>query len=1011
MPSLSSTAPAVHAAGNVASNGPVELQFECGKKIKLSQKTLCQNLPAFKRFLSTTMKSCQNRRVVDMSKLGVSYDEFVLVLHRVFPMPILTPEEEWNLRKKCGLLALDDAILGQESSEQVKDQIEGDWLVAPQGNERRNDADLASDASAGVGRGSASGHALSRKRSSALDATNDADGPVQAPPAAAAAGADGLHDAMTIDDQASDAAIGGLLDGASTAKSAGTKRPRTDTGTGHELVAEAGEGDGMAMAEGDNVPNNASSMLLDAVGTHHVATVARPLRSYFAPPMRNIYDVLDFFWVPRVDPKFIELYFRQNLKSVLTPFPEKPAMELISLMNSSETCTRDEPSIIDLHDNAGVSRVRNPVDLMWPDDVLTLHPYQLELKQKEPVRSLDNARYTIGLLDSTGKRHKNGFRDNWAIGTLIDKLVEKRPFASRDPGMRFVLAGGSVHNALTASQRPHLRPGETAKASAEATFRDYDLFLILPHILSLPPEKQELEVHECCQLAIERVYSEIQDRTDPDIPLGDRLYLQCIQRSEFAITFYVSRQCSEKCVEDMIPIQIVGWYSSVSQLLQSCDISCCQVALDRGRFYGTKRAATALATGMNVVNINDLSPQYVYRLGKYFGRGMGIAVPLDRKYGHQKKPEDRNPNDNNGAKFCSSDKFTEMKKPQYAMSSLLAFFDKYLIEKTRAAYQIYDNYERQVAAAGASEATKQAANQELRQVRQAAHAAYMEKTTILERVILMALKRQQNDCLSVCPRGEKVYDQPACDAAHSRRHYPVHRLQSSETFPSPPDDQTRLPLSGEISTNINMSLPIVNRYMEANDIGCCHAASARQSGRWRENQGGWESRGFFSARPNPLLERMETRRAALSFEEGTSCGATLSGKSADVAFATYCRVLKSQNRERVTIVGLRLTHILRPESGNVRDVVEGEDDSIVRIPLPRNWTDTIAHFQHETEWPLQVVPKHLQGPFRLKHRDGKGSFLKREPAEVIASKQWGSRNIHPPVNEEMREKLLLPELE
>eukprot|EP00392_Amoebophrya_sp_AT5.2_P000591 g592.t1 len=960
---------------------PNETEQSHPSSVRLPRKLLCEKFPAIERFLNSPLNSLLDKKgdaemsnVVDMAKLGVSFEEFVLVLHRCAAAPILTPEEEFALRKKHNLAGLDDVDLVKCSGKHF-------WETESAGVEEKEIAQKEVDSS--------------------------------------------VTSSSTSEDAADEGGGGG---------------------TGSVIGL-----DGPAMMSPE-------SFLQD------------PDEAKGAPSTRSIYDLMSLFCVPGVEQDFIDVFFRGNIDCFLRDHGEKGG--------NGVKCsgTPLEPRLIPLHDASGVCRIKSDVKISWPDDVLLLHARMGWLRngnaatkwcsenqeegQHDAFRNREDANLLLNMVPAhltpmrtvtkserervpaqpPAAHHRGPGAITDAIGAFLHKVVGAS--ASSFPfhkDMRWALCGGNAYRAL-------VRKGDGLHACDNAP-SDYDLFLILPHILSLPLEERERAAQECATVAIERLYNELLalcgrpltvhaddpnkgvvetlSRTNRKMQLRsgalvpqERLFLHCIQRTEYAVTFYVSSSCDPDFAGVLVPIQVVGWYSSVTAVLESFDIACCQVALDRGEFYATKKAVTALATGANVVNVNDLSPQYIYRLGKYFGRRMGIAVPLDRNFVVQQTQQSAASAQGIRNSSCRNYELGV----RCLMSKLVRMWDEHLLEKMTAAEALWNSFGYPNSNNYPSPAEREELNTSHKQWRREHYSTWMQQTTIPERVALMVLQRQQNDSLAVAARSdENGFHCNSEDASSTRVRFPVHTLQTSDTV--------------ENVQNENFDLPPVFNHRHAANAGCILATGGSYLG----------NRSRFNT--------MEFRKAAASVEEGTSCGARLMGECADTAFAQHLDSLSKQKRTLTMFISDNLAHILRPESvpesrasdaaslahdssdssdaeslssdaesldgangvrlnGGSHSESETQAEPVLQIPLPSSHFPRTrkALMKMNAGNPDLVVPEKLRGCFRFKHRDGKGSFEKKDPKEVIEGGQWFTKNVHAEVDHVMRMILGLEEI-
>lgn len=70
------------------------------------------------------------------------------------------------------------------------------------------------------------------------------------------------------------------------------------------------------------------------------------------------------------------------------------------------------------------------------------------------------------------------------------------------------------------------------------------------------------------------------------------------------------------------------------------------------------------------------------------------------------------------------------------------------------------------------------------------------------------------------------------------------------------------------------------------------------------------------------------------------------------------------------------------------------------IPVPKSWASSSSPIADAFPGGEIPVPSKLACPFRMHPRDGKGSFEKKDPEEVIASGQWFLKNV--PVDQTLR---------
>lgn len=79
------------------------------------------------------------------------------------------------------------------------------------------------------------------------------------------------------------------------------------------------------------------------------------------------------------------------------------------------------------------------------------------------------------------------------------------------------------------------------------------------------------------------------------------------------------------------PIQLMGYYPDIASILAGFDLGSCQLAYDPaaeggGRCFATPRGKMTLQLRTNIVSVHD-DRLDIFRLRKYFVRGIGVAVP------------------------------------------------------------------------------------------------------------------------------------------------------------------------------------------------------------------------------------------------------------------------------------------------------------------------------------------------------------------------------------------------
>lgn len=319
--------------------------------------------------------------------------------------------------------------------------------------------------------------------------------------------------------------------------------------------------------------NNASAIDAD------VGTVAPSLRECLGEAAgddiagsksawKSIYHLLDFMGLDAGSLAFRETYFEADFS---------------------------DGSLLDLHDEDGVPTVTPKCRYLsesgdgssqwssglpagfFPNDVIVLPP---------PRRCIPRLQ-DLHLSSRVDAMH--------FLGPWVVPAMNRVNSHLQGAGSSWVLAGGSVFNAL-------LR-------CTVAT--DYDLFLVL--------EASGGEARPSSERVSQAIHALHAALTSLDAPL------HLIQRSANALTFYLHTGDDDDT--QYLPLQAIGWYASISAIISSFDIGSCQVAFDGERFLASRKGLASLETMCNVVNLNDISPQYVYRLGKYLYRGVGIVVP------------------------------------------------------------------------------------------------------------------------------------------------------------------------------------------------------------------------------------------------------------------------------------------------------------------------------------------------------------------------------------------------
>ncbi|CAD7963844.1 unnamed protein product [Amoebophrya sp. A120] len=934
--------------------------------IKLPRKPLCESLPMLAKVLSSPLDDSRGGEinVVDMGKLGISFDEFLIVLHRVSDTPILTPQEEYKLRRKHNIATLDEVELN--SGAHYLPKIPASSLERKPGcaGSETGTADDAAAGSCGAARPAFEEQLASSPATSTQAFQSQSQNVSPRSP----------WEVVTLH---TDSEHGSPADDRPAALAS-----KNSTLANYYTDGTASEGAGTTETTDDSSTEECCA-------------------SGFT---RSIYDLLSLFMVPGcVETEFVDLFFRQDMTAVLRWEDEQESNNVLHHRGRHSAPRPDEPHLIDLHNTKGFLQIRNRTDdLKWPRDVMRLEPVENRLDREFKLTCLAESQHKLA----------RTMGDSGLFGIFLG-IIDNMAFSvHRD--MRWVLCGGAVTNALT-------------QKDPDDFSGDVDLFLVMPHIQDLPPEKREAEARTWCEIAIERLadelsklrhgppHLEVRGQPERRLPsIGDNiLRVKCIQRSAHALTFYTEKIPSCFGGSKFPPIQVIGWYSSLTNVLESFDIAACQVAYDRGRFYASRKGATALATRTNLVTVNDLSPQYIYRLGKYLARGFGIAVPLDRQVTVEKVPM--------ATRCARYQKHAHARGEKCArrdeMGRLLQVFEDHMEQKRHnlASFLVEHANLLQPRKSSTLPRTlvypiecsnksreKEAVTAKLRELRHSMYQTYMQKTTIPERVILMALQRQKSDSLeakgsaavlNVDAGGHPAV--PPCDTAICRNRYPVHALEVADTFAVSP--------SSESNKN---SIPLVCNHRQAKAARCAVEIGSR--GAWRVNSD-WYGPEHQNSSMVSILERIEFRKVAASVEEGTSCGVRLLGDNVDSSFAIHCKSLYAQDKEQTTFITDNLKYALRPESGHALTV--GMPEGVAcRFPLnERAFPETAKFFREKHGEACMLVPKELRGYFEMTQRDGKGSFQKKHPDEVIQSGQWWSKNIHGELDFAMRLLLGLPD--
>jgi len=178
---------------------------------------------------------------------------------------------------------------------------------------------------------------------------------------------------------------------------------------------------------------------------------------------------------------------------------------------------------------------------------------------------------------------KNNF-NSWWIKNFSDFALGK-----------FVIAGGSVFNAMTGN-----------KCYIKKNYQDLDLFLIT--------RDQEEAVNE-----IKRFAQAYQKICKGFMIIGTGLSITFVHNPNIFI---------HKSSEYAPTIQIVlRLYHNITQVISGFDLDSCCVAYDGNQIYAMPRFFRSLKRGYNLVDPERQSKNYSQRLIKYLDRGVGIALP------------------------------------------------------------------------------------------------------------------------------------------------------------------------------------------------------------------------------------------------------------------------------------------------------------------------------------------------------------------------------------------------
>ncbi|CAD7948318.1 unnamed protein product [Amoebophrya sp. A120] len=653
-----------------------------------------------------------------------------------------------------------------------------------------------------------------------------------------------------------------------------------------------------------------------------------------------IYEFLSFFDGQDYS-NFVDLYFKGRVAGIALK-GEAPG-RLSELKNTYQ-------GLYDLHDESGNSRIKGELikTLSFPEDVVVLRP-QYSSSEVAADDFGRNGYCTFQVAkDKVCKEVLNHFPDSWqeefltpfdlnpwdAFGLFVQDILSQRLDFGNGKTGRFALCGGSVFTALASKEMQHRVP-------CERPAPDYDFFLILDGVHDDPP----LSFVQTAANTLHKVLLKYcvkgdkeQDEAADRMFMNNLLGLGAIQRSQCAISIYVSNPGVYG--NPVIPIQLVGWYSSLESCLSSFDLGCCQVGYDGNRFYGTAKAVAALATRVNVLNVNDISPTYVSRLGKYFERGIGVAVPCDRRIEGGQVPLDAKVDD-------------QLSGQRLMARRLLQVFESYVQKKLTSASEIVEEYK--------SPSKRKTAECRLREARKAAYSTYMSQTSIPERVIVMCLQMRQRGflCFDYEPGSRSLR---AVDGMQTRERYPLHQLETSDTVEATSAHQSRTsaydyPLDIDVD---NITVP--DHFV----LPGRHRGSTR--------------------REVERLQRTELRLANQSVDAPTSCGARLLGPDIDGSLYQYLSFNRRLGKEPTTFVTTDLQTALCPVNAHPDSLMPGVFIQVSEDVFP----ETASLFEDG----LMPVPSSLQGPFVMKRRDGGGSFDKRHPKEIFEAGQWGAKSLH-----------------
>jgi len=399
------------------------------------------------------------------------------------------------------------------------------------------------------------------------------------------------------------------------------------------------------------------------------------------------------------------------------------------------------------------------------------------------------------------------------------------------------------------------------------------------------------------------------------------------------------------------------------------------------------------STQKGAVSIQDVSPTYIHRLGKYFQRGIGVVVAMSSKvfdsYCHivQKEEEEKegigeenvaletklNSEVENARKHYTED--DKAKAFSAVLASIMETHDVYM-KKKRQAYEKYDQFRVPDFPPGTADveqkrkASRQGAQALLRQENYEAYRFYIDNTSIVGRLLFTLLK--------MCTKnGRSVF--------HTFN--TQERLKSEIPFNYSQRWQERY---------IDNSLHQDPDYDDVRRIRQCLQTEDADTMPYEGIDDLISHQGIHDGRSRKAIDPL------------TSAGPRLLKAPIDKTYLEYLRRLEKFGKKPNLYVTSNLEHILWPEKSLWRGKFSSLKFSAFgcqekkyqnQIPVDDHRLPLIAAYYENEKKSQMYVPEELYCPFVFQERDGLGSFVKKSPEDILQQNQWALRDVGKPVDE------------